>query len=209
VLVVDRDPGRIGTPAPAFGLSEKLYENERGQITKAEVRAISLSKLQPWRRSVVWDVGAGSGSVSIEVAGLMPRGTVYAVEDAAAQLAVLRRNLGRHPRENVRVVEGTAPAALAGLEPPDAVFVGGAGRELHGVMCAASAAIQPGGGLVANFAQLESLALWQAVAARTGWPAEVVQVSIARGASIGDGTRLAALNPVFVCTLERPEEPSL
>src|SRR5439155_4349922 len=80
LLVVDRDPTRAARPSPAFGLHEDLYASERGQITKAEVRAVTLSKLEPWRARVAWDAGAGSGSLAIELAGLMPAGAVYAVE---------------------------------------------------------------------------------------------------------------------------------
>ncbi len=204
LLVIERDA--CAAPAGAgFGLSEAYYASARGQITKAEVRAIALSKLEPWQRSVVWDVGAGSGSLAIEAAGLMPHGRVCAIERDAEQLAILERNLVRQPRPNLAIVAGAAPAVLTDLPRPDGIFIGGAGAALVDVLEAAAAALLPAGRIVANFARLESLAQWQAFAARRGWPAEVVQVSIARGTPLGDGTRLEPLGPVFVTTLTRPE----
>lgn len=204
LLVIERE--QCSMPAvPAFGLHEPQYESERGQITKAEARAVSLSKLEPWRLAVAWDVGAGSGSLAIELAGLMPHGRVFAVERDADQLAVLGRNLARYPRPNMRVVCGAAPAVLEGLPRPDGVFVGGAGAELPAVLEAAAEALPPGGRLVANFARLEALAQWQRFVAARGWPAEIVQLAVARGAPLGDGTRLAPLGPVFVTAATRPE----
>jgi precorrin-6Y C5,15-methyltransferase (decarboxylating) len=84
------------------------------------------------------------------------------------------------------------------------VFVGGAGAALPEVLDAVAAVLLPGGRLVANFARLESVAAWQAFARRTGWERELLQLSVARGAEIGGGTRLSPLGPVFVCTLRRP-----
>jgi precorrin-6Y C5,15-methyltransferase (decarboxylating) len=204
VLVIERDACALPA-APAFGLHESQYDSERGQITKAEVRAVSLSKLQPWRLAVAWDIGAGSGALAIELAGLMPPGRVFAVERDSDQLAVLRRNLARYPRPNLRVVCGAAPAALDGLPRPDGVFVGGAGAELPTVLEIAAERLQPGGRLVANFARLEALAQWQRFVAARDWAAEIVQLTVARGTPLGDGTRLAPLGPVFVTAATRPE----
>jgi precorrin-6Y C5,15-methyltransferase (decarboxylating) len=206
VLVVRRTAADVRlNELNGFGRAESDYASEHGQITKAEVRAIALAKLEPWRASVAWDIGAGSGATAIELAGLMPAGEVYAVERDEHQLAVIRANLARFPRPNLRVVQGTAPEALAGLPAPDAVFVGGAGVALAGVLGAALAALRPGGRMVANFAQLESLATWQAFAQERGLEQEVVQVSIARAAPLAGGTRLAPLNPVFVTRLQQRE----
>jgi len=206
VLIVDRLLSQSQLlAARAFGLHEDTYASERGQITKAEVRAVALSKLEPWRAQVAWDVGAGSGSLALELAGLMPSGTVYAVEQDQTQLAVLRQNLSRYPRPNLRVVAGAAPHALTALPAPDAVFVGGSSGTLAATLAAAAGALTPGGRLVANFAQLESLGVWQRYAAALRWPQGLVQISIARGTPLATGTRLAPLSPVFVTLLQRPE----
>ena len=205
VLIVKRDPARVRQPLTGFGLPDDAYESLRGQISKSEVRAVTLAKLEPWRAAVAWDIGAGSGALAIELAGQMPRGRVYAVERAADQTEVLRRNLAAHARGNVRIVPGAAPGALVGLPAPDAVFVGGAGRELRRVLDVAFAALRPGGRLVANFAQLESLATWQSFAHERGLAGEIAQLQASRGVAISDGTRLAPQNPVFITTLHKPE----
>lgn len=207
VLLVRREPAQLQSrPAAAFGRREDAYQSLRGQITKPEVRAVALSKLEPWRTRVAWDIGAGSGSLAVELAGLMPDGTVYAVERQHEQVEMLRQNLERHSRPNVIVICGAAPPALAELPLPDAVFVGGSGGELEAVLDRAASALLPGGRLVANFAQLESLALWQGFARRLDWPQELVQISVSRAAAIGNGTRLVPLSPVFIATLTRPQE---
>jgi precorrin-6Y C5,15-methyltransferase (decarboxylating) len=197
---------REHTPARArFGVSEDAYESARGQITKAEVRAVTLARLEPWHTSVAWDIGAGSGSVSIELAGHIRQGTVYAVERDPQQLQILKRNLRRHQAAGVRVVAGAAPEALTVLPNPDAVFIGGSGADLEAILAATAERLRPGGRLVANFARLESLACWQRVVTVLGWPQDLVQLSVARGTGIGAATRLAALNPVFIARVQRPD----
>jgi precorrin-6Y C5,15-methyltransferase (decarboxylating) len=200
-------PGQGTIAQRAFGRSEDAYDSVRGQITKAEVRAVTLAKLEPWRASLVWDIGAGSGSVSIETAGLMSSGAIYAVERDAEQLESLYTNLRRHHAGLVHVVAGSAPQALEGLPAPDAVFIGGAGGALDAILRLAAERLSPGGRLVANFTLLESLNCWQSVADSLGWPSEICQLSAARGQPLGTGTHLVPVAPVFVTRLLRPEEP--
>lgn len=191
---------------PAFGRPDACYTSVRGQITKAETRAATLAALRPWRSQVLWDIGAGSGSVGIEAAGLMPGGAVYAVERDREQQEALRANIRRHRAAQVRVVEGAAPEALTELPDPDTIFIGGSGGCLTAILEAAATRLQAGGRLVANFALLDSLTLWQSFAGRLGWRQELVQLSVARGVPASEGTRLAPLSPVFITTLERPED---
>jgi len=192
---------------PSLARPDSAYEQVRGQITKAEVRAITVARLEPWGSGIIWDVGAGAGSVAIEAAGMMPLGAVFAVERDPEQIAALRSNIRRFDAANVRVVEGEAPEALVGLPEPDAVFVGGGGSRLAEIVLTSSQRLRPGGRLVANFTVLEHLSTWQQVASRElPWSSEISQVSIARSEPLGDGGRLAPLGPVFICRLRRPEE---
>lgn len=193
---------RRAAPRPwPLGLPEDAFEHRRGLITKAEVRAVSLAKLRLHDHAVVWDVGAGCGSVSIEAAALARRGRVFAIERDAEQLALLRANQRRWAAGNVTPVEGPAPAALLELPDPNAVFVGGSGGALKEILRVCMERLRAGGRLVANFATLERTTEAVELAKRAGWLAEVVQVGIARGAGIANLTRLTALNPVFVVTL--------
>src|SRR5205823_4631308 len=120
VLLRERATRRL-----ALGLPEGTYAHRGGLITKAEVRAVALSKLGLRAEAVVWDVGAGCGSLAIEAASLVPDGRVYAVERDPDQLELLRQNCRRHLATNVEVVAGQAPAALRRLPDPAAVLVGG------------------------------------------------------------------------------------
>ena len=174
-----------------FGRSEQDFESVRGQITKAEVRAVALSKLRLSTAGVLWDIGAGSGALAIEAARLMPRGRVYAIERDAGQLACLRRNAARLGAGNLQVIEGEAPEALAGLPAPQSVFIGGTGGRLADVLAAVPTPF------TINLAVLEHVGT-----VLNRFPnAEVVQLAISRSTAVPGGHRLAALNPVYILTV--------
>lgn len=175
-----------GGPGWAWGLPDETFPHRNGMITKAEVRAIALGKLALPSAGVLWDVGAGSGSVALECARLAPSLRVYAVERRTDDIAALRRHTAIH------VVAGAAPAALHGLPDPDRAFVGGGGLA---VLDAVIERLRPGGVVVATFAALDRAA---AAARRLG---NLVQVAVSRGVPVGENGafRLAAENPVFVC----------
>jgi precorrin-6Y C5,15-methyltransferase (decarboxylating) len=175
----------------SWGLPEERFAHRAGMITKAEVRAIALGKLDLPQRGVLWDVGAGSGSVAVECARLAPGLQVVAIERDQRDSERIRANAAAH-RVAVEVVVGEAPAALTGLPNPDRVFVGGGGLD---VLDATLARLRPGGTVVATYAALDRAA--------EGWGrlGSLVQVAISRGEQIGrhQSVRLAAENPVFVC----------
>jgi precorrin-6Y C5,15-methyltransferase (decarboxylating) len=190
VLVITRAVGRQPGPALAWGLPEQQFDHRDGMITKAEVRAVALGKLAVPPSGVLWDVGAGSGSVGIECARLVPGLSVYAVERDLEQAARARANAGRHAVA-VTVVEGEAPHALDALPSPDRVFIGGGGLD---VLDAALGRLRPGGVAVATYAVMERAV---AAASRLG---NLVQVSVSRGVPTGAlGMRLRSENPVFIC----------
>jgi precorrin-6B C5,15-methyltransferase / cobalt-precorrin-6B C5,C15-methyltransferase len=176
-------------PTLAWGRPDELYDHRAGMITKAEVRAVALGKLALPPAGVLWDVGAGSGSVAIECARLAPALRIFAIERRPDDAARLRQNAAG---TGVVVVEGEAPAALADLPDPDRVFVGGGGLN---VLESVVDRLRPTGVVVATYAALDRAA---AAAARLG---HVVQVAVSRGVPLGGSgaLRLAAENPVFVC----------
>ena len=197
---------REATAAPAgFGLAEEAYAHRDGQITKAEVRAVSLSKLRLRPGAVVWDVGAGCGSVSLEAAALVPGGQVYAIERDPAQLSLLHANAAERSPGNLAIIAGEAPEILPTLPDPDAVFLGGSGGRLADVLPCVTARLRSPGRLVGNFATLEHVSdaiRWLQAA---GWERELVQLSVARGSPLVGLTRLAPLPPVFILTAWRQE----
>ena len=190
-VVICLAPGPRSDTGPvwAWGRPDGSYQHRAGLITKAEVRAVALGKLRLPSAGVLWDVGAGSGSVASECARLAPGLRVFAIERRADDVKRLRANLSG---TGAVVVSGEAPHALAGLPDPDRAFVGGGGLA---VLDAVMARLRPGGTVVATFAALDRAA---AAASRLG---HLVQISVSRGVAVGpDGAvRLAAENPVFVC----------
>ena len=119
-------PRSLGLPDDAF----EQRRPDKGQITKREVRAVSLYSLGLRQDSVVWDVGAGTGSVSVEAALIAIQGQVYAVERDTESLPLLEANVAQWGSENIHIVNGKAPDALEALPAPDSVFVGGSGGNL-------------------------------------------------------------------------------
>jgi precorrin-6B C5,15-methyltransferase / cobalt-precorrin-6B C5,C15-methyltransferase len=164
-----------------FGLDDALFEHD-GQITKREIRALTLSALAPRRGELLWDIGAGSGSISIEWMLADPSMKAIAIEAQAERAARIRRNAGHFGVPGLVLVEGTAPAALEGLTQPDAIFIGGGGSE-PGVFDAAVAALKPGGRLVANAVTLEMETVLLAAQARLG--GSLIRVDVARAAPVG------------------------
>ena len=187
----------LGLPDDAFAQKRPL----RGLITKSEVRAVSLYKLGLRRNSVVWDIGAGSGSVALEAAVIASEGTVYAVERDAECVEMLRDNIERLGPANVVVVAAEAPGALDGLPAPDCVFVGGGGKRLTDILERVSARLNTDGRIVVNLAAIERVSTAQACLGSLGFEVELTMISASRGSALPDGTmRLAALNPVFIVT---------
>jgi len=190
VVLVAPGAGLAHTPARSWGRNEAAFAHRAGLITKAEVRAVALGKLDLPAAGVVWDVGAGSGSVAVEIAAVVPALQVFAVERQSDACEAIDANAATHGVE-ITVIEGSAPKALAGLPDPDRAFVGGGGLD---VLDAVLERLRPGGTVVATYAVMASAV---AAAERLG---SLVQVSVSRGTPIGpDGQlRLAAENPVFV-----------
>ena len=187
----------LGLPDDAFAQKRPF----RGLITKSEVRAVSLYKLGLRRDSIVWDIGAGSGSVALEAAVIASEGTVYAVERDAECVEMLRDNIERLGPANVVVVADEAPHALDALPAPDCVFVGGGGKGLVSILERAAARLKSGGRIVVNLAAIERVEQARACLESLGFEVELTMISASRGSALPDGAiRLAALNPVFIIT---------
>jgi precorrin-6Y C5,15-methyltransferase (decarboxylating) len=177
-IVADVDARVIPLSA---GLPDDYFEHD-GQITKREIRAASLSALSPRRGERLWDIGAGSGSIGIEWMLCDPSNTAIAIEERADRAARIARNAAALGVPGLTIVDGRAPAALADLPPPDAIFIGGGGSDKD-VIDQASAALPVGGRLVANAVTLETQALlYQRFREHGG---ELVQIQVAHAAPVG------------------------
>ncbi len=214
VLILVRKPNRpdrarrggrfqvFGNPDDAFAQTRP----KRGLITRSEVRAIALGELDIRPTSVVWDIGAGSGSVSIEAAQLAYEGVVYALEPEASDVALIAANADTFGVTNVRAVAGRAPEALADLPDPDAVFVGGTGRQVSAVLQASYARLATRGRMVVNVATIDGLAsAYETMKALAG-EVHVWNIQIARGIDQMDRVRFEAINPSFLLSVAKSEE---
>lgn len=190
VTVVPLPGARILPLAP--GLDDGLFEHD-GQITKREVRALTLSALAPRRGELLWDIGAGSGSIAIEWMLADPSMKAIAVEANPERCARIRHNAANFGVPDLQLVEGAAPEALAGLESPHAIFIGGGGSD-PGVLDAAIAALRPGGRLVANAVTLEMEALLLASHAELG--GSLTRIDIARPSPVGSMTAWRPAMPI-------------
>ena len=191
----------------ALGLPDDAFEQRRpnkGQITKREIRAVSLYSLGLRHDSVVWDIGAGTGSVSVEAALIASEGQVYAIERDTDSLPLLEANVVNLGSDNIHIVNGEAPAALKSLPNPDSVFVGGSGGNLSEILEYANSRLKPNGTIVVNLAVLERTSETYNLLRKLGLTAEITQVASSRGKEMPDGAvRLEALNPVFIVSGRR------
>ena len=207
VMLVERAPD---VRAPRFGLEDTEYIQrtpEKGLITKQEARALSLAKLRLAADAIVWDIGAGSGSIGLEAARLAPLGHVWAIEKNAGDAANARANAARFRLTNYTLVEGKAPDHVDTWPDPDAVFIGGSGGELDPLIRVILERLKPNGRLVMNFVTLENLATATAAlaAARAAW--DVVQLQASRSQPILDMHRLVAQNPVWIVSANKHVTP--
>ncbi|MFH9553993.1 precorrin-6y C5,15-methyltransferase (decarboxylating) subunit CbiE [Streptomyces sp. NPDC017435] len=183
-----------GIRPAGWALDEGAFAHRDSMITKFEVRALALARLGPRPGDLVWDVGSGSGSVAVECARL--GAAVSAVEKAADGVERIRANAEAHGVD-VHVVHGGAPGALAGLDDPDAVFVGGGGRELPGIV--AECARRARRSVVVAMAALDRVPAVRAALGDAGFDCGGVLLHSSRLAPLpGEVTRLASTNPVFL-----------
>lgn len=199
LLVENFDLPQFRTP----GLPDESFLRGEVPMTKQEVRAAALAKLGVKPADTLWDVGAGTGSVSVELALAAPLGQVYAVECEPDACALIRKNREKFRAYNLTLTEGRAPEALAGLPAPDAVFIGGTKGGMEGVLDAVSGK-NPAARVCISAIALETLSSAVAALTTRGWTAEVTQVSVSRTRPAGRLHLLTANNPIFLITGIKP-----
>ncbi len=207
VLLLRRPEGWRMPPAIPF-LPEAAFEKrmpKKGLITKREARTLSLASMDLRPDSVVWDVGAGSGAVAIEAAMLAFRGKVFAIEVDPEGAAICSANARAHGADNVVVVEGRAPDALAALNAPNAVFVGGSKGSMEEIIGAALDRALPGARIVVNAITLENVGEAYRVFRARGISPDVTMLNVSRAEPLAHYMRFAALNPIHIFAATKPE----
>ena len=188
-----------------FGMPDEVFKREKGLITKGPVRAVSMAALELGPDSVLWDLGAGCGSVGIEAAAVIRTGRVSAVERKPSRVELVKENRHRTGAWLVDVVCARLPEGLETLPDPDRVFMGGGVRS-PGVVDGVLDRLAPGGILVANVVLLESLHLLMDKGRARGCEVRVTQVLASESSPLGSGIRLQGLNPVFVVAVHKSKQ---
>lgn len=177
---------------------DEAYHHRRGLITKRELRTLSIARMNIRPTDVVWDIGAGSGAVSIEAAELAWQGKVYAIEKNAENLGYIEANRQKFGAINLEIIPGEAPDALYGLPAPQAVFIGGSGGKLDEILQCIDAEAPVGCRIVCNFVTLENLIAGLNLMKALHWQPGFRQINISYSKTIASLTRLEPLNPVFI-----------
>ncbi|MGB3532260.1 MAG: precorrin-6y C5,15-methyltransferase (decarboxylating) subunit CbiE [Microcoleaceae cyanobacterium] len=195
---------------PCSGIPDQYFlsfSDRPGLITKREVRSLVVGELELKPNQIIWDVGAGTGSVSIEMARLFPTSTIYAVEKTAAGTTLIEQNIHRFQVNNVISIHGEAPDILHRLRSPHRIFIGGSGGGISEILGLCSLRLIAGGVIVIALATLEHLSTvldWikQRQTVEPGWRYQLLQVQLSRSVPIAHLTRFSPLNPVTLVQIK-------
>jgi precorrin-6Y C5,15-methyltransferase (decarboxylating) CbiT subunit len=191
-------------PFSTPGIPDDLFTRNEVPMTKEEIRVLTLAKARLAPGQILWDIGSGTGSLSVEAALQVPGGTVYAVERNPRGLQVTSDNVKRFGLDNIVLVPGEAPAALQHLPNPHRVLIGGSGGQLPEILPIVWNRLHPKGRLVINAVTVETFTLCAKLL--NGWRWEVIQVNIARAVPTGHVHLWRAQNPVYIFTAENDRE---
>jgi precorrin-6B C5,15-methyltransferase / cobalt-precorrin-6B C5,C15-methyltransferase len=183
---------------PVVGLPEESIAHRAGMITKRDIRLLTLGYLQLHPGEVLWDIGAGSGSVALEAARLCASLRVFAIERSAQAIEQIKQNCQTFALTNVQPIVGEAPEACATLPDPDVVFIGGSGGRLTAIMTALAERLPCGGRLVMNCITLEHFAAGWDLLQRHPWQAEATSVQLAHTKPLSTLHRFEADSPLFI-----------
>lgn len=209
VMILLRKTENWRMPSPVPFRAEEEYAKripKKGLITKKEVRVLSIAAMQLRPNSVVWDIGAGSGSVAVEAAQIAKEGKVYAIEVDLEGVEICRENILTHKTDNVIVVHGLAPNALSELDAPDAVFVGGSKGNLAEIIHLVMERLSVGGSLVVNAVTLDNVAEAYQCFRAMGIMPEVSLINVSRGQKLVSYLRYEALNPIHIFSVIKTTE---
>ena len=188
----------------SLGMPEGAFVHEAGLITKKEVRAATLAALELLPYHTLWDLGAGSGSVSIEAAALLHHGAIWAVEKSPLRCEQISANRAYFGAAQVEIVEDEALAAMTHLPAPDRVFIGGGGKDLPQIIRNAAEKMKTGGMVVVNMVSLGPLGRAIEAMKDAGLEADVTQIQAARSEPLGGSLYFKPLNQVWIIRGRRP-----
>jgi precorrin-6Y C5,15-methyltransferase (decarboxylating) len=201
MVILKRSSSGVKDKMPLFlGAPDSWYDHQKGLITKSEIRAITLSKLRLATEHILWDLGAGSGSVAVEAALIIKKGKIFAVEKNFERVAQITNNRKKFGIDNLKVIQAELPEGLGELPLPDRVFIGGGGRQLKSIISVAAQYLKPEGVIVVNTILIPNVEMARATLENLDFNTEIIQVQINRSRPMPWADRLEALNPVWIVT---------
>jgi precorrin-6Y C5,15-methyltransferase (decarboxylating) len=195
MLVIKNDVAPVHLP---LGIADNDIIHQRGMITKRDVRILALARLQLHSGHILWDIGAGSGAVSIEAANLDSTLQVYAVEQDRARYAAIQKNIQKFRLPNVYALNSRAPAALSKLPDPDRIFIGGSGGKLPEILRAVKLRVKKEGRIVITCVTLETLAIVVGMFKQWQCPYEMTSLQLSHAASNAHPLMLRPENPILI-----------
>ncbi|MHB1399770.1 MAG: precorrin-6y C5,15-methyltransferase (decarboxylating) subunit CbiE [Trichloromonadaceae bacterium] len=198
LILIKQYEGEGDAYVPTLGIPDEEFATIKKLITKEEVRVVTLAKLKLRHDMCLWDIGAGSGSVSIEADHLLPNGRIFAIERNEQCVDFIKQNLRKFNARNITLVEGDAPECLENLPDPDRVFIGGSGGSLWKILEAVDARLLAEGRIVLNSVTLDTLTAATEFFDNAGYQVEVTTVNISRTRPLTDYKMFEAYNPVFI-----------
>jgi len=206
VLAGEEKPKEVGWNFTTPGIPDHYFLRGQVPMTKEEVRAATLSKARLTKDSIVYDLGAGTGSLAIEAAILASWGRVVAVERNPEGVALIKENCRRFGVENLEVLEGDAAVLLEELSLAHRIIIGGSGGSLKRILELSREKLLPGGRVVLNCIVLETLFTSLETLTQLGFQEiDISQISIAKGEKVGTGRMMKALNPIYIVAAEKGE----
>lgn len=201
VILIRQDEPVAGKNLPLLGIPDEVFSrfsDRPGLMTKKEIRVLILGELALQPEQIIWDIGAGTGSVSLEIARLSPSSQIYAIEKTAMGISLIEQNCQRLQINNITPVYGQAPAILADLPSPQRIFIGGSGGHLSSILDRCQTKLSKNGVIVIALATLEHLHLALTWLKQQQWHYYLLQAQISRSVALGDLTRFTPLNPVTI-----------
>ncbi len=189
-----------------FGIPDELFIRGNVPMTKQEIRVLSLSKMRLKNDSIVWDIGAGTGSVSVEAAVHCKQGRVFAIEKNPEAVELLKENRNTFRLKNMEIVCGRAPDALLNLPCPDRIFIGGTGDFTEEILKTAAERLAPCGIIVANAIAIDTLCSLQGFFKVRCWDEDITLANISTSKQVKGKTMMLAHNPIYIFAARKPED---
>lgn len=187
------------------GIPDDYFIRAEVPMTKEEVRALVISKLRLKEDYIVYDIGAGSGSVSVEMALLLSRGKVYALEKKKEALQLIKKNRAKFKLENIELIEAVAPDKMAELAAADRIFIGGSGGNLKEIIKAADNKLKNRGRIVLTAVTLNTLTESIEELEKLNYSLNIVNISVSRTKNVKEYKMFRALNPVYIISAEKQQ----